>query len=151
MSYGLLNRVQITVLALRDKGLGLGEIARMLGLSKQAVWSIEKRARRLLENAAKTLAAYELATAASVIVVNPDTDLAKLPSYVIREADANGVKLRLDYAGIYVFVRNESKKCTRDNGLDNFAILIFRDGRLRVYCLREIESLLDLAGKIVEV
>ncbi len=149
MSSSLLSRVQLEVLALRSRGLSLGEVARRLGLSRQAVWALERRALRAVEAARRTLAAFEVATAPAIVVVKPGGSLDAAASRVLEEADAAGVKLRLDYMGVYALLRGDSRVCAERG--DKLVAVIRRDGGLSVYCLSDVAEAMDLAERVVEL
>jgi Tfx family DNA-binding protein len=149
MSYGLLSYIQLKVLALRSQGLSLGEVARALGMSKQAVWSLERRGLKAVEEARRTVAAFEVATAAVVLIADPRSGLENIPPRVLEEADAAGVKLRLDYMGVYTLIRNDLRTCAERG--DRLVVAVRRDGRLSIYCLDDVRDALTLAAKVVEL
>lgn len=104
-SLGLLTRKQVLVLALRRRGLGISEIAKLLGVTRQDVSSSIRRAERNAKKALETLEAFYAASSPVVIRVDAGETLEALAEELLREADRVGIQLPLGRAELLTYLR----------------------------------------------
>ena len=142
---------KLRVLVLRKKGLSYSEIGRMLGVSKQNVHSIEKRARRKYEECKLLFQLYNWAFAKDCIILSRGSNLMEAVNKLFSKADELKVKLpgTLNDIIAYVKVRSllDSDILNRDLG-----ICIMENGSLEILDEEAIDflrqsKLIDEEGK----
>ncbi|UXD22530.1 hypothetical protein IPA_05940 [Ignicoccus pacificus DSM 13166] len=139
---------KLQVLTLRKKGYSYSEIGKILGVTKQNVHSIEKRARKQFD---ECKFAYELlhwAFAKDCLIVKKGEDLREAIKKVLELGDKLNVKIvgTLDEILGFIKVRLGDIK---DN---EFAICIMEDGKIEVIGPQTLEhlrqlNLIDSIGK----
>ncbi len=96
---------KLQVLSLRKKGLSYSEIGKILGVSKQNVHSIEKRARRQFEECKLTCELLSWAFAKECIMANKGTDMKEVVEKLFSVADKYGMKLPGTFSEIMGFIK----------------------------------------------
>ncbi len=148
--YGFLNRLELMVLQLRSRGYSLSEAAKKLGTSKQSVWATEKRAKKIVALARRTLMAFHVAVSRVAIYINPGVAIADIPPRLLEEADKAEVKLLYDYAGLYELLRSELKQCSHEGRLIVEALVVVTpDGRVHIYCRDIVKEVVELAENLI--
>ncbi|MEM4481539.1 MAG: Tfx family DNA-binding protein [Desulfurococcaceae archaeon] len=129
--YGFLTERQYAVLSYRVKGYTQSEVAERLGISRSAVASIEKSAKRKIELAQKTISLYRQMLSVAILKIKAGTKLIDIPSIVIRRADELGIKLKGDFSYIYSQLRYGVG--VRKPVLDReVLVLFFKDGSFEI-------------------
>ncbi len=150
--FGLLSDLELRVLRLRSTGLGLTATARRLGVSKQAVWAAERRARRVVELAEKTLAAYRVATSLAAVLLEPGVHVEDAARALVSEADSAGVRLVYSFPGLLELLRGELKRCLEGDRVKGEALVVVDGGgRVYVYCGEAASKLAGYAGRLVRL
>lgn len=83
---------QLEILKLRQAGKTQGEIAKLLGTSRENISIAEKRAKENVRKARKTLEEYERITAIE-IDLQDISDIVKIPRTIFEEADKHSIKV----------------------------------------------------------
>jgi Tfx family DNA-binding protein len=122
---------------MRKRGYSYSEIGKRLGVSKQNVHSIEKRARRQFE---ECKLAYELlhwAFAKDCILVDNHKDLREVIKNILEIGDKHNIKIVGTVDEILGFVKVRlGNKIEKD-----FAICVMVDGRIEVVGPQTLEYL----------
>ncbi|MHB8565583.1 MAG: Tfx family DNA-binding protein [Nitrososphaerales archaeon] len=133
LKLGLLNQKQHKILKLRAKGLTQLEAARELGTSRANVSMIELRARRKIEKARETLAAYESLQSTHKVVIEEGMRLAEIPMLVLHEGDRLHIHVQSDIVKIVRLVRSQRPSCVKNGTLTRSLIVkINEKGKLSV-------------------
>lgn len=101
----LFTKRQIEVLKLRARGMSLGEIAKIIGTSRQNVSTILKAALTKLKLAEETVRLYRRLTAPVTIRVGRDEDLDEIVGRIYSEADRAGIHIKYDGPSLAVRLR----------------------------------------------
>ncbi|MDI3501998.1 MAG: HTH-type transcriptional regulator, fmd operon transcriptional regulator [Archaeoglobi archaeon] len=88
---------QIEVLRLRMRGLSQKEIAEILKTTRANVCIIEKRARRNIERALKTIEIWKKINSRAEIEIPSGTDLMDIPQIIFEKANENDVKVKYSF------------------------------------------------------
>ncbi|MDQ1280267.1 MAG: HTH-type transcriptional regulator, fmd operon transcriptional regulator [Thermoproteota archaeon] len=132
--YGLLSNQQFKVLQLRiERGLSQSEIAKDLGTTRENVTIIEKRAKRNIKLAERTLQIYKLLISLAKIEIEAGTHLIDVPGIVIKSGDSLGIKLNVNFTMMYDEIKVKARDCIGDRRVVKpFLVAIFRDGTIEV-------------------
>ncbi len=130
---GSLTKIQLEVLKLRIAGLTQEEVAGRLGTTRQNVSLVERRARRNVEKAEETIAAYKRLNIAASITLKPTTHLVDVPRMLVDAADAAGVRISGDFSQVY----RDLRRCAGDRikgprVAEAVEVHILRDGEIFV-------------------
>ncbi len=124
---------QAEVLTLRGKGLTQSEVADRLGTTVANISTVEKRARRNLEKAARTLKLAREIEAPLRLSVDEGVDLYDVPGMVYDAADGAGIKVALSGPEILRLLHREAGPRVRDRAVvEPLSISVGSDGSLSV-------------------
>jgi len=104
-----LTKMQARVLELRAKGLTQAEIARQLKTSRANVCILERRARRNIARAERTLKLSEKLFAPVVLKIKPGDDILEVPNRLFKTADAAKIRVKLSTPDIIAKIREGAK------------------------------------------
>ena len=104
-----LTKMQARVLELRAKGLTQAEIARQLKTSRANVCILERRARRNIARAERTLKLSAKILAPVVLKIKPGDDIMSAPRQFFSAADAAKVDVKLDTPALIAKIRREAQ------------------------------------------
>jgi len=125
-----LSEKQYLVLKARAEGKTQKEIAEEMGVSREAVTILEKRARKNVEMARRTVAAFELLDPVTVEVPK-GTDLFEVPRVLFRAGDRHGIDVLYNATSIIGMARRKAGSRVRGNRVaEGLKILLLRSGRL---------------------
>ncbi len=105
---GSLTEIQLDVLRFRLAGLTQEEVAIRLGTTRQNISLVERRARRNLEKAEETMAAYRRLRTVVSVTLPPMTHLVDVPRKLIDAADSVGVRIGGDFSRVYSGLRESA-------------------------------------------
>jgi len=105
---GALTKIQIEVLSLRVTGLTQEEVANRLGTTRQNISLIERRAKRNIERAEQTIAAYRRIRTVATVTLPPATHLVDVPRMLVDAADLAGVRISGDFSLVYKELRRSA-------------------------------------------
>lgn len=91
-----LTKAQTRVLKLREGGLSQAEVARKIGTSRANVCSLEKRAKRNIRRARKTLKLAKKIRSPAIVEIGPDEDILGGAKRLFSAADEAGIRVKLD-------------------------------------------------------
>jgi Tfx family DNA-binding protein len=130
---GTLTRIQLDVLRFRMEGLTQEEVANRLGTTRQNVSLVERRAKKNLEKAEETLAAYKKLRTVTSIIIPPETHLVDVPRMLIDAADAAGIRIRGDFSLVYKDLRqNAAASISGTRVVKSVRVDILRDGEVYI-------------------
>ncbi len=130
---GSLTKIQLDVLKLRIAGLTQEEVAGRLGTTRQNVSLVERRARRNVEKAEETIAAYKRLNIAASITLKPATHLVDVPRMLVDAADAAGVRISGDFSQVYRDLRHSAgERIKGPRVVEAVEVHILRDGEIFV-------------------
>ena len=125
-----LSEKQYRVLKARSSGKTQREIAGEIGVSREAVTILERRSRKNVEMARKTIEAFELLDPI-VVKVPKGTDLFEVPRIVLGTGDRHSIDVLYNATSIIGMVRRKAGGRVRGNRVvEGFDILLLRSGRL---------------------
>ncbi len=125
-----LSEKQYLVLKARAVGRTQREIAEEMGVSREAVTILERRGRKNVGMARKTIEAFELLDPIRVEVPR-GTDLFEVPELVFRAGDRHGIDVLYNATSIIGLARRKAGERVRGNRVtEEFTILLLRSGRL---------------------
>jgi len=127
---------QITILALRAKGLKQSEVAEILGTSRANVSILERRALEKIERARATLLLWEQINSRVSVPVRRGEDIFDVPGRLFKKADELGVKVPYSTAEIIAFLVEHAPVSDR-LAREDFTLFLDSKGRLRVGRLLE--------------
>lgn len=134
---GLLTERQIEVLNLRRSKLTQEETARNLGISRQDVSILEKRALRNINMATETIQMAENIGVLKRARIDPGKHILEVAKSVIDFADNAGIKIKVNALGIMTLVQAAASS-SLENGIIQVPIeaIILPDGRVTVNAVR---------------
>jgi Tfx family DNA-binding protein len=131
---GLLSARQVEVLKRRRRGMTLEAIAARLRSTRQNVAQLEKRARRNVLLAERTLHAHDRAVCAGALTIPAGTRKVDIPGLVLTEGDRRKVHVGANFMSLYYDLNNKVPEClSRTHVVAPIEIFILADGRLAVY------------------
>jgi Tfx family DNA-binding protein len=131
---GLLTKQQIEVLTRRHKGATLGSIAARLHTTRQNVSQIEKRARRNVSLARRTLHAYDRSVNLGIITIPAGTRKVDIPSIVLTEGDRRNVHIRANFITLFDDIDSRVPDCISSTRvIAPIEIIILPEGRVTIY------------------
>lgn len=95
-----LTKKQTEVLRLRAEGLSQAEIAEKLGTSRSNICSLEKRARRNVDRAERTIRLAEKIRAPVKITIDVDGDILDSIKRLFSEADEADIHVKMNTPGL---------------------------------------------------
>jgi len=125
---------QIKVLRLRAKGLSQKEIAEILNTTRANVCVIEKRARKNIERALKTIEEWKKINSKVDMVIKEGTDLMDIPRIIFSKSNEEGVKVKYNFVELLDHIRKSAPEKIEKR--------IIKEP-LRVYVLENGEVLFD--------
>lgn len=125
---------QIKVLRLRAKGLSQKEIAEILNTTRANVCVIEKRARKNIERALKTIEEWKKINSKVDMVIKEGTDLMDIPRIIFSKSNEEGVKVKYNFVELLDHIRKSTPEKIEKR--------IIKEP-LRVYVLENGEVLFD--------
>ena len=130
---GSLTKIQFEVLRLRMSGLTQEEVATKLKTTRQNISLVERRAKRNLEKAEETIAAYKKLRTVATVILPPMTHLVDIPRMLIDAADKAGVKIEVDFSLMYKELRHDARdRVSGTRIMKPVLIDIFRDGEIYI-------------------
>lgn len=132
MVESFLSERQLEVLSLRGKGKTQGEVARVLGTTRENISITAGRALRNVERARRTLEEFE-ALDPVVIEVEEGTDIFSIPGTVLRAGDRHGIKVLYDKTSLVGSIRRHAgRKVVGNRVVQAFTVYLLRRGRVRL-------------------
>lgn len=132
MVESFLSERQLEVLSLRGTGKTQGEVARVLGTTRENISITEGRALRNVEKARKTLEEFERLDPV-VIEVEEGTDIFSIPGTVLRAGDRHGIKVLYDKTSLVGSIRRHAgRKVVGNRVVQAFTVYLLRGGRVRL-------------------
>lgn len=130
---GLLTERQIQILQLRRQNLTQEETAKKLGISRQDVSILERRAIRNINTAAETIQMAENIGVLKRVRIDSGLHILDVAKEIIMFADAEGVKIRSTALGIMTLIQ-AAASAYLDNGVVTVPLeaIILPDGRVSV-------------------
>ena len=130
---GSLTKIQLEVLRLRMTGLTQEKVAAKLKTTRQNISLVERRAKRNLEKAEETIAAYRKLRMVATVTLPPMTHLVDIPRMLIDAADKAGVKIEVDFSVMYKELRHDAgDRVSGTKIMKPVHIDIFRDGEIYI-------------------
>jgi Tfx family DNA-binding protein len=131
---GLLTKQQIEILTSRQKGATLEAIAARQHTTRQNVSQIEKRARRNVFLARRTLYVYERAVSLGTITIPVGTRKVDIPSMVLTEGDRRKVHVRANFLTLFENIASRAPECVSDTHVvAALEIFILPEGHVAIY------------------
>lgn len=132
-SAGLLTERQVEILELRSRHRTQEEVAGILGISRQNVSILERRAMRNIRTAADTLEAAENIGLLHRIRLSRGIHILDAAKQIIEFADRAGVKVGSSSMGIMTLIRDAATS-HMENGVlgGSLEVMLFPDGRITV-------------------
>jgi transcriptional regulator len=94
---------------------------------------VERRAKRNLEKAEETLAAYKKLRTVTSVIIPPETHLVDVPRMLIDAADAAGIRIRGDFSLVYKDLRqNAAASISGTRVVKPVRVDILRDGEIYI-------------------
>ncbi|MBS1263685.1 MAG: DNA-binding protein Tfx [Methanonatronarchaeales archaeon] len=129
----LLTDRQVQVLHLRGEGLSQSEVAERLGTSVPNISTIEKRARKNIDKAKRTVTLLREFDAPVRITISDGTDLYEVPGAIYDAADGASIKVRRSGPEILRLVHREAGDKVRDRAVTSpLTISVDRDGKITI-------------------
>ncbi len=130
---GLLTERQVQVLSLRNGSLTQEEVAVRLGISRQDVSVLERRALRNIEKAADTLQMAENLGLVRSIRIGAGKHILDVAKAIMEFADSEGIRIRASAIGVMTLIQAASGPSV-ENGVVKSGIeaTIMVDGRVSV-------------------
>ena len=130
---GLLTKLQIEVLKLRQHGLNQEGIASRLGTTRQNISLIERRGWRNIKLAEETILAYERLFTAGSVELRPGTHKIDIPRLVVDAADKVNIQLKANFARIYEEIKFKASGCVSETRVVKpIIVLILEDGDIKI-------------------
>jgi|Deesub1362A_J573_1020465.scaffolds.fasta_scaffold00862_11 hypothetical protein len=96
---------QIRVLRLRARGLSQKEIAEILNTTRANICVIEKRARRNIERALKTIEEWKKINSKVEIEIKEGTDIMDIPPLIFNKSNEEGIKVKYGFVELVEHIR----------------------------------------------
>ncbi len=124
---------QIKILELRSRGCTQREIASRLGTTRADVSIIERRARRNVEKARKTIATFEKLVAPVKVNLSAGSDLFDAPQRVFTQASRANIKVKENSLSLVDKIRSQvPQKLRGRNVREKIVIAVKSDGEVLV-------------------
>ncbi|HIH69999.1 Tfx family DNA-binding protein [Methermicoccus shengliensis] len=124
---------QVEVMRLRAMGLTQEEVAERMGTTKQNVSSLERRAKRTIERAKRTLRLARMLTAPVWIEAHVGDDIEQLAHEAYRRCDEQDIHIVHDRLELLSLIRKEVGDRVRHRlVVSSFEIAITREGEVLI-------------------
>lgn len=128
-----LTDAQIRVLKLREAGLSQAEVARKIGTSRANVCSLEKRAKRNIRRAKRTIDLAEKIRSPAIVEVGPDEDILDGVKRLFSAADEVGIRVKLDTPALLTKIQQRAGGKLRGRAaIDKIELALTQDGQVIV-------------------
>lgn len=125
-----LTEKQLEILELRGKGHTQDEIAVKLGTSRVNITITEKRAKKNIVKARKTIEAYEKLSPIA-LEIREGNDIFEIPKRIFHEADKHGIKVLHNTSSLIGIMRRRLGNRIKGNKTtSDFKALILRSGKV---------------------
>lgn len=134
---GLLTERQVEILEMRKQNLTQEETAKKLGISRQDVSVLEKRALRNINTAADTIQMAENIGVLKRTRIGSGLHILDVAKEILKFADTEGVKIRSTALGIMTLIQAAASS-SLDNGIVTVPLeaIMLPDGRVSVNVIR---------------
>lgn len=134
---GLLTERQVQILELRRQNLTQEDVAKKLGISRQDVSILERRALRNINTAAETIQMAENIGVLKRLRIESGKHILDVTKEIIGYADREGVKMKSTALGIMTLIQ-AAASAYMDNGIlsADLEAIILPDGRVGVNTIR---------------
>ncbi|MEM3852668.1 MAG: Tfx family DNA-binding protein [Methanomassiliicoccales archaeon] len=130
---GLLTERQLQILSMRADGLSQVEISRKLGITRQNVSILEKRAHRNIARASRTLEMVRLTGAAVTLVIPVGTHILDAGKLLLDATDRKGIKLKGNIIDALYGIRLKASKNMKNGRLTRaLSITVLYDGTIEI-------------------
>ncbi|GCC11589.1 putative transcriptional regulator [archaeon] len=130
--YGFLTKRQMEVLGFRAQGYSQGEIAKLLGTSRENITIIDKRAREKVKKARTTIKIFESLEPVE-ITIPTSINLFSAPQFIFHAADRHEIRVRYNSTTVIGILRRKAGNCIVGNSVvEPIKIKILRSGHIVV-------------------
>ncbi len=126
-----LTKEQLQVLKLREKGMTQTEIAKKFGTSRSNIYSIEKRAKRNIERARKTLELSKKIRSPVVVKIGINEDIINGVGKFFSKADEAGIHVSADTPELISKIREEvGNRLEGRRAIEGIELCLTSDGKV---------------------
>jgi hypothetical protein len=133
MGETFLTEAQQRVLELRARGMSQAEIARTLKTSRANISILERRARKNIAKAERTVRLAARLRSPVVLEVKPGADIFSLPKLLFREADKKGVRIRMTSTDLVTRIHRDARERIQGRRVrERFEIAVTVEGEVLI-------------------
>ena len=130
-----LTKKQFEILKMKISGKSLSEIAKELHTSRANISAIAKTAEANVKKSKQTLKLMELINWSIKIDVRAGSNVYEISEKVFREADRKKIKISHNYSELVRLITEAlgTARLKRRKTLENFSIVVSKDGRFEIF------------------